>query len=469
MAGQNYRVIITDEGRRTLHYFNTDECLYWCNKTVGAVKYLECREPGCRARAKITDGGLLERTGDVQHSHTTNHRVQAEYETAFQQLRELAKVRSNSKLRDLHREVIRDISVEAASYLNWENCRATLQRIRNRDRPKCRNLQELQAYLEDEESPVFKEFGCFQGDTEDRLYAGTVNGQLIFANFRLIEQLPDLVDLFIDGTFGVVPFHTRQLLVIMAELQGQPRPILYAVMQSQTTEDYASIFRFFSEVLLGEERIVMSVTSDFEQSIRAAVRSVWAAAVITGCNFHFCQAVEKNASQTAGLSGAKLETGSTYRKCLLMFMRLSLLPLNCLTAGYNALLGHLHTLEAEVDDFDASDFDEFIDYFDRVWLNRFAPETWCVSDRDRRTNNNVEGHNRWIKEVIDNNPSPWEFLEGIRDLMVAANAKFTRDRRTNAVTPQSLSRLSEPLEEALGRLNNKEIDELEFLKIMAAS
>lgn len=74
-----------------------------------------------------------------------------------------------------------------------------------------------------------------------------------------------------------------------------------------------------------------------------------------------------------------------------------------------------------------------------------------------------------IKQYILQNPSPREFLQGLRDLMIDSCAKFTRDVRQNVVTPPDRSRLSVPLQVALQKLNDDDIDEIEFLEIMASS
>lgn len=460
MAGLNYTRIIIDEDRNTsLVFSHIDRCLYRCKKTCkgGTVKYLECSNENCRARGKIIDGGNFERTSAVQHSHENDHQVRADYEGAYSRLRVLAKTRLNTRLVYLHREVHGELSLEAASFLVWENVRRNLQRIRCNVLPPCHNLEELEAHLENEKGQIFELFGRLYGE---RFYIGSVEGQIMFGNLNFIDRLPDLVELYVDGTFGVVPFKARQLLVILAELHGKPRPIFYAIMQSQTTGDYCSIFRFATE-LLGVNRRVLTVTSDFEQSLRAAVRNVWPQADLVGCNFHHLQALEKNAKQSPGLAGGKLIPGTIHRQLLNMFFRVSLLPLDRLERGFAGLLDHIQELGN--DDFDPTDFDEFINYFYQTWFVRFVPSSWCVSHRDRRTNNHVEGHNRKIKTYIDNNPSPWELLQGLRDLMIDASSKLARDLRINAPPPANLSLLSIPLTVALRRLNAGEIDELEFI------
>lgn len=448
---------------RSLVFFKEDSCLYRVKKSIGATKYLECTENSCKARGKIVGGGLFERTSTFPHNHENNHEVRAEYEEAYELMRNAVKKEVTREVKEIHTEFFNKLSLEASGFLNWENVRQTLQRLRHKLHPPCKNLKELEKHLENEEGPVFKQYGEVHGE---RCYVGAVNGQLMFANFTLINALPGLVELFIDGTFGITPFKARQLLVVMAELQGRPRPIFYVVMNSQTTGDYEDILKFFGNVILGSQRAVLSVSSDFELAIRAAVGNVWPLAEVIGCNFHHCQAVERHAKQSPGLAGGKLADGTAYRRIIRMFKRISLLPLRRVDAGFSALLDHIQE-QGDDEGFDPDDFDEFVEYFNRTWFNRFPPSLWCVSERDRRTNNNVEGHNNKIKGVIKNNPSAWEFLQGLQNLMLDACGKFERDRRTNAPPPADLSSITLRLRAALQSLNNNETDELEFLQTMA--
>lgn len=195
--------------------------------------------------------GIFERTSVDDHNHASNHHVRAAYLTAFEQARNMVRDNINRSVISIHKEVLDTLPIEVAGFFNWENCRETLQRIRNRTFPPCRNLEDFEALLADEEGPVFEQFGRLHGE---KCYMGTVNGHLMFVNMQLLHSLAGLLDLFLDGTFGVTPFKTRQLLVVMAELQGRPRAIFYAIMKSQVTQDYERILQFLQYTLLRAQR-----------------------------------------------------------------------------------------------------------------------------------------------------------------------------------------------------------------------
>jgi hypothetical protein len=144
-----------------------------------------------------------------------------------------------------------------------------------------------------------------------------------------------------------------------------------------------------------------------------------------------------------------------------MFMRLALLPLDRVLAGFEALKTWLQKKQIE------EDFTVFLQYFEKVWIRHNSPATWCVSARKRRTNCNIEGYNRFVKQRISRNPSPWHFLASLQDLALDASSKLQNDIK-NKKKPKDRSHLSTALALNLEKLNLGAIDELQFLDLMKA-
>lgn len=461
MQEQNFKAISLMEKRTSTHYFFLEDlCIYANRSRRGEVTYVKCVDEGCHCNGKIANG-LFVRTNTVPHSHEDNHEEVVNYEIAYERLR-LAVKTDRRPIRQLHNEAIRLLSRDAAGMLSWANCHRTLERIRHALMPPCRSMLELENILEDEESFGYLSYGRLR---DTRFYQGSVNGQLIFANQELITELPDMFDIFVDGTFGVVPFHGRQLLVILGELRNRPRPIIYALMNGSATEDYQAVFEFVRDGILsfdGQERTPISATCDFEQDIRLALVNVWPDIRVAGCFFHLCQAQRRYARGLERIS-LHLIAGSMHNKILLMFMRLALLPLDRVDAGFSAILQFIQINDPE------NDFVGYVDYFRRTWLGRFPKETWNVSDRERRTNNNLEGYNNRIKQTIPLNPSAWAFLDGLLSLAFDASSVFDSDVIRDAPPPVDRSMLSHPLKVALQELRNGIIDELGFLEKLSNS
>jgi hypothetical protein len=291
-------------------------------------------------------------------------------------------------------------------------------------------------------------------------YQGSVGGQVIFANLELTDELPSRFSVYIDGTFGVTPYDSRQLLVILAELEYKPRPIVFALMTEKSAEKYQIIFQFIQDAIFGPHRGPNSLMSDFESAIISAIKKVWPGVPEKGCNFHFGKAVRKNAKQISELS-VNLTSDTIHEHVLSMFIRLSFLPVNNIKTGYDSLLKYVH----ENNIYGA--FKKFIAYFHSTWMVRFPPELWSVGEEHRRTNNNLEGFNNKIKHHIPNKPSGWVFLDGLLALCYDASSSFFADRLKNAPPPRDQSYITETLNGNLLALAFGEINEMEFLKNMS--
>jgi MULE transposase domain len=454
----NFQIISLNQTVTCFHYFfNLENCLYKAtHRPRPGLIYLTCIERACRCKAKIC-GELFERTNDELHNHA-NHVSRAEFERVYEQLRNAVR-EDRRPVRELHRDALRTLTADAAGMMAWTHCRKTLQRIRHALMPPCRSLAEMVDLLE-ENDDVYASFGTLRGAP---FYQGTVNGQLVFANLELVRALGENINIFIDGTFKCTPFRAEQLLVILGEVQGRPRPLIYAIMTGRSENDYFSILAFVQQAVFSNDgiaRVPRLATSDFEQAIRGALVKVWPTIELVGCNFHFCQCLRRKAASMPALS-TKITGGTLHHRALVMFMRLSLLPLPRVDAGFEAMLGFIE------DNGLSNDFGEFINYFRRTWFGRYPKETWCVSDRERRSNNHLEGYNSLIKRSIPQNPSPWVFLDSLLNLAYDASASFTSDRQREAGPPPDRSSISAPLQDALELLLANRINELGFLAMMA--
>ena len=85
-------------------------------------------------------------------------------------------------------------------------------------------------------------------------------------------------------------------------------------------------------------------------------------------------------------------------------------------------------------------------------MKRYTKYEWCVSDKDYRCNNHVEGHNRYIKTIINRNPTAWNFLDGLIDLAFDASSSFVYDQQRNFPLRTDRSKYSKPIAEALKQL-----------------
>jgi MULE transposase domain len=386
---ENYIKVCCSETGNTSHYFIPGENVLYRTRKVAksGIRYLKCIESNCRCNGKIA-ANVFSRTNNAIHNHE-NHKVKAEYEIAYARLRET--VRNDRRpVRELHREAQRTLSSDAAGLMEWTHCRKTLQRIRQNQMPPCRDLSEMVDLLETNEG-VFESFGKLR---DSLFYQGTVNGQLVFANLELVSALGANIEIYVDATFNCLPFRAHQLFIILGKIQDKPRPIVYSIMNGRAEDNYTVILNFVKLAVVsfdGVERTPILATSDFEQAIRSSLRKVWPTIQLVGCNFHYCQCLRRKAASLPELS---LKISAIHHKVLVMFMRLSLLPICNVGVGFDGLIGFIEQNNLR------DDFGEFIEYFENTWFNRYPVNTWCLSERYRRSNNHLEGYNCQVKRII---------------------------------------------------------------------
>lgn len=454
----NYKKIQTKAGTNQFHYLNQEEkMLYRKSGQRKSTVYLLCIEKGCKARAKI-ENDVLSRTNGETHDHP-DHNKQSSAELVYAELKHLATT-SRRPIRELQGEKLRILSLEGSGAVSWDKVRGTLNRLRRSTMPACPNIDAFVELLESNEI-VRAEYSKIR---ETEFYSGCVDGCVVFSNKELISAMPEAFDMFVDGTFSVTPFHAAQLLIVLAEINGIPRPIAYIIMPNRLKLTYVSLFEFLREAIFcfdGTERTPLTFMSDFERASRVAASTVWPGIELIGCNFHHCQALRRKASSLSELS-SKIRGRTIHHDILKMFMRLSLLPLEHVNDGFHALKVFIN--ESGVD----ADFQRFQLYFQRVWMKHYEPETWCVSARLRRTNCNLEGYNNFIKQKIQRNPNPWKFLNAIQDLAYDASSKHQSDKARKLRTVDR-SRLTKPLAANLQLLQQQEISVIDFLKAMTAA
>jgi hypothetical protein len=429
----SYQLIKQSENNS--HYFiKIEQCLYIQYSSTATSKYLRCIEKECNCRGKVLAGRFI-RTNFDCHQHM-NHTLKARCEIAMEELRD--NVRNETRaIRAIHHEYLRTLTRDVAALLPFKKVRKTLQRVCASQLPSCGSLDALGSLLEDENSLVFNSFGMLR---DKPFYQGMAGGHLIFANLHLIESLPEKFHMYVDATFSITPFKAYQLLVILGELQEKARPLINVVMRGKSKQ--------------------VSVNCDFEVALRQGLVEVWSEIKVSGCNFHFCQALRRKAKSMPRLA-TKITGNTLHHTVLFMYMRLSLLPIDHIKAGIAAIQRYVSLNKI------ANDFKQFHSYFMSTWMHRYSKSIWCVSDNIQRTNNYAEGHNNKLKHVIKRNPNHWDFLNGLLDLCFDAIAEYDHDVTYNSQSPPNTSKITKALPSALEALNNGEIEELSFLLLMA--
>lgn len=467
----NYEIVNSKEGQY-LAYFPVEHAIFRVDtiKRDSPVAYARCTGSNCGCRAIIKDGLLSRTTATLKLMHDHNDDADGKFFRAYKNLKEEIKQKAHRSVKDLHENAMDnlrnddDYQQDTTGRLEWQNVQRTLNAIRSTNYPACRNRSMLEDLLNNNEQ-VKKTFGEIDGKA---FYAGHVGTGRERSAVFLVPKIHERVRadlaagkkarLHVDATFNILPLNYKQLLIVQAFIDGRARPLALVLMVAKNYEAYFNVFKFLKLVRVDAE----SFMSDFEIAERNAARKVWPGVSVLGCNFHFAQALRKNAVHLGVFkvnSGRfSVESLQTSSLILRMYMRLSLLPLEQVADGIEAI--QIYTSQKN----QTYRFKKFAAYFKKVWCNGiFTFKDWNVSELRDRTNNVNEAFNSSIKLDMKRNPSVYQFLNSLKKIGQRATDRLGPNKRT----VKDRSALTEPMHKKLAQLKAGEIEVIDFLEALA--
>lgn len=141
-------------------------------------------------------------------------------------------------------------------------------------------------------------------------YDGESFGYCVFSSDKSIDLMINRIPsnqrkLFVDATFKVRPHGDfAQLLILFVEFYKDVIPLVYVLMTRRTEAAYRHAFQFINDELF--ELNCQSIMSDFEIGMRNALRAVVPGIKVTGCWFHFCQALRRYAMKNLNYNIAEV-------------------------------------------------------------------------------------------------------------------------------------------------------------------
>ncbi|CAD6244602.1 GSCOCG00013412001-RA-CDS [Cotesia congregata] len=107
------------------------------------------------------------------------------------------------------------------------------------------------------------------------------------------------VNLYVDATYKVCPRQPNkkiyQFFTIMASFDDTVLPVAWSFKSHKSMPCYHSVMNRFQQ--LTPHLQVLSITTDFEVSLRNVLRELYPNAVLKGCYFHHVQALMKKAEK----------------------------------------------------------------------------------------------------------------------------------------------------------------------------
>ena len=259
-----------------------------------------------------------------------------------------------------------------------------LAKTANRHRAKLRPLEPQDLSFELDTEFIGAEF--FQGEIADRGHR-----HVLLATSAMLQLLRQCKHWYMDSTFKVIKEPFGQLFAIHGFVRSGDNlkqvPLFFAAMSHRKKRDYVAVL---SAVLkLVQQPNVRFVTLDFEAAMWRAISAVMPDVSISGCGFHWAQAVFRHGVQACGLQRHFMKDAGTY-KFIKKLLALPYLPADVIAASFDELVASVTLTDG---------LSQLVDYVRRQWIaGRFSPENWSVYMKTVRTNNDTEGYHRKLNQ-----------------------------------------------------------------------
>lgn len=193
-------------------------------------------------------------------------------------------------LNDIYHQVLGDYPDEIGSGIGYLRVLSSLKDARSKryQRANC-TVAELVAHVDSPDCLEEIKQWC-QGTVKYTDNAGTRHYAIILGSDKVLEHVDERNHyLLCDATFRTAPRPFSQLFNVMVSYEGVAIPVLHACMSSKHSGLYEGVLMKIRELYPQLEPKI--VKSDFEMGLMKAVRAAFPNVTISGCYFHYAQAV----------------------------------------------------------------------------------------------------------------------------------------------------------------------------------
>ena len=266
-----------------------------------------------------------------------------------------------------------------------------------------------------------------------RDWKGDLNGKderlLLWASEESLSVLRQNGDIFIDGTFRVVPAGFYQCVVIMALdlTSSEYVPTVWALLSGKSENMYCTLLHEIV-VLLDYQWMPSICVCDFERGLLGAARYQFPDSQIIGCYFHLKQSLYRKMRELT-LPADQIDI------CIDKIEILTLIPPGDISIGISFIRSKIKNEDPI--------WNNFWEYFDKTWMQRFQPSLWniesIIAKKDiTRTNNALESYNGRLNNRFPcPHPNIAHFVEVLQD-EEDYYTKLTREIRIGSVKRKDL-------------------------------
>ncbi|KAJ8681344.1 hypothetical protein QAD02_017131 [Eretmocerus hayati] len=435
--------------RKTREALWHDDFPFKFDKTSGnGTSHLNCVKAGekslkCPVRLKIDAAGNRVVTGIHNHTPPKGGEKKVKFYAA---IRKAVQTERTDFISIYHRVAAEaeyaDTAIEFPPRVVERSMHRWRAAVRKKGSGKVRNVDDYVKFFETRKGQALLEYDppnnrklSYKVIIEE---VETKKGKKIFKHLALYDEqtLEDHEDCTIlqdDATFLSRPkvHGVTQLFTIMARNYDKCFPCIWILMSSKTAHAYEACLTAVRDEIwpnLKPEEVI----ADFEEAMEIAWKKVYPGVKLTGCYFHFTQAILRNAIKKGAATHRNLQDHPEKHLIIRMVMALALLPQDTIEPTYEAIK---KIARKKFGTF----FNEFFKYFDEYWIKRRGVARFCVYGSLDKTNNEQESMHKVLNYLFRHRqPHPWMFIDILRvnnfNLRVERETLGTTKRRRKALT-----------------------------------
>ncbi|XP_077256446.1 uncharacterized protein LOC143894176 isoform X1 [Temnothorax americanus] len=390
-------------------YVYDDYVYYWDKRYENVFRCNTRRITKCRGWAILQDNTVNVVT---EHNHPRSPFMKEQIEMKQEMLERSSK--THTGLKDIFDSVCRS-NPDAAEYLSFTSMRCNMRRERTKSQPR---IPDTLASLYD----ILKNSDIIENIYKENITTSNGKTAIILSTNYLLDALASTTEIYVDGTFSVLPRkpHIAQLYTVHIRYMDTGIATLFVMSDVRTTTLYDALWDKIIELVPQLKQNIKFIMSDFEMAAVKSLNKNFTTAKLTGCWFHFNQAVLRK--------WRKLHLSSATKTVLSMTMTLPLLP----PEKFQEALSIIQT-EADLLSNEYPHILQFMSYLRLTWSNMASKiSTYRCPVR---TNNIVESfHNIAVQKIGTRNTNVWTFLDKLSHLIT--DQELDLRRLKNGIRPR---------------------------------